>query len=156
MTHSQESPNFDPVAAFGSARRPDGGRPRTIPDGVKPELVEALGELSEAFEVVENARGHLYAFHRLCGTADLTLQRAVEKLRDAGEARLADDVDQVLVGRNVIADSWSYELIEDYDANYWYVFRAMVAYAHRVAGDVPKHLHEALMQYDEQERKVGG
>jgi hypothetical protein len=155
MTHFDDAA-FDPIAEFGSARRPDGPRARSIPDGVSAETVEALGKLSEAFEVVENARGHLYEFHRMCGTADLTLQTAVGKLRDAGHAKLADDIDQVLVGRNVMADKWTYELIEDYDANYWYVFRELVAHAHRAAGNVPKHLHEALMQYDEQERQGSG
>lgn len=46
-----------------------------------PELDEAtrtaLGSLSEALETVERARGHLYAFHQLCGTADFTLERTV-------------------------------------------------------------------------------
>ena len=43
------------------------------PDGVSDETVSGLGKLSEALEAVEAARGHLYSFHRLCGTADLTL-----------------------------------------------------------------------------------
>ncbi len=54
------------------------------PDGVDDQTVEALGKLSEALEVVEETRGHLYAFHRRCGTADLTLQEAVRLLREAG------------------------------------------------------------------------
>ena len=45
--------------------------------------VAALGKLSEALEVAEQARGLLCGFHRLCGTADLTLQEAVSMLRDA-------------------------------------------------------------------------
>ena len=48
----------------------------------------ALGKLSEALEVVEDARGHLYGFHRLCGTADLTLGEAVEAFREAGHGGL--------------------------------------------------------------------
>ncbi|HWN27988.1 MAG TPA: hypothetical protein VNP37_13555, partial [Actinomycetospora sp.] len=38
--------------------------------------VEALGKLSEGMEFVERARGHLYAFHQLSGTADLTIGQA--------------------------------------------------------------------------------
>ena len=45
------------------------------PEGVDDATVEALGKLSEALEVVEDARGHLYGFHRLTGTADLALGR---------------------------------------------------------------------------------
>ena len=50
------------------------------PEGVDDATVEALGKLSEALEAVEAARGHLYAFHRLSGTADLTLGDAVQQL----------------------------------------------------------------------------
>ena len=64
------------------------------PDGVSDETVSALGKLSEALEAVEDARGHLYAFHRLCGTADLTLGEAVEELREAGHTELADQIEQ--------------------------------------------------------------
>ena len=53
------------------------------PEGVDDATVEALGKLSEALEVVEEARGLLYAFHRRCGEADLKLGNAVDLLRDA-------------------------------------------------------------------------
>ena len=49
------------------------------PEGVSDATVEALGKLSEALEVVEHVRGHLYAFHRLTGTADLALGDAVDR-----------------------------------------------------------------------------
>lgn len=35
------------------------------PEGVDDATVAALGKLSEALEVVEQARGNLYAFQRL-------------------------------------------------------------------------------------------
>ncbi|MCU1572793.1 MAG: hypothetical protein JWO93_875, partial [Micrococcaceae bacterium] len=54
------------------------------PAGTSDATVKALGKLSEALEVVEHARGYLYGFHRLTGTADLALGEAVELLRDAG------------------------------------------------------------------------
>src|SRR5690242_21495733 len=56
----------------------------TRPPGTSDATVEALGKLSEALEVVEDARGDLYAFHRKCGMANLTLGEAVRLLRDAG------------------------------------------------------------------------
>ena len=62
----------------------------TRPNGVSDATVAALGKLSEALEVVEHARGHLYGFHRLCGTADLTLGEAVDAFREAGHDALAD------------------------------------------------------------------
>ena len=39
------------------------------PEGVSDITIEALGKLSEALEVLEHARGYLYGFHRLTGTA---------------------------------------------------------------------------------------
>lgn len=147
--------DVDPVTRFGSARHPERTPLRSVPPGVTEQTVEALGALSAALEAAEDARGHLYAFHRLCGTADLTLQRAVTDLRAAGHVSIADELDEVLVGRDVIAGRWSYQLVEDYDAHYWQVFRAMEAHARQQAGDVPIHLHEALMQSDEQQHSGG-
>jgi hypothetical protein len=105
--------------------------------------VAAAGKLSEALEIVEHARGLLYGFHRLCGTADLTLQDAVDALREAGHHQLADRLSQDLVGRNVIADMWSFELVEAYDAQYWQVFRS-------AEHDVRCHLGTSAHQYEAQ------
>ena len=62
---------------------------RTRPD-LDDATVEALGKLSEALEVVEHARGLLYGFHRLTGTADLTRARTelAEGDRHVHEARM--------------------------------------------------------------------
>jgi hypothetical protein len=135
---------------FGSARRPDrpSARPRT--GGVDDDTVEALGKLSEALEVVEQARGALYEFHRLCGTADLTLGEAVRMLCSAGHSALADEIDEALVGRDVIADRWSFQLVDEYDAGYWQVFRAAEARARQVTGCTERHVFEAEMKVDEQ------
>ena len=89
------------------------------PEGIDDATVAALGKLSEALEVVEEARGHLYAFHRRCGTADLTLGEAVDALRDAGRAALADHVERELVGRNVLEGRWSFQVVEEYDDTYY-------------------------------------
>ena len=52
------------------------------PEGVDDATVAAVGKLSEALEVLEHARGYLYAFHRLTGTADLALGEAVGMFRE--------------------------------------------------------------------------
>ena len=95
------------------------------PSGVSDETVTALGKLSEALEVVEDARGRLYGFHRLCGTADLALGEAVEMLRAAGHAALADRIDTELVGRNVVEGRWSFQLVEEYDDGYYATFQEL-------------------------------
>jgi hypothetical protein len=121
---------------------------RTRPDLDDP-TVEALGKLSEALEVVEHARGLLYGFHRLTGTADLALQEAVELLRTAGHDELADDLERDLVGRNVIADRWTFQIVEDYDANYWTTFRALDERARSEFSGGDRHVYEARMKQRE-------
>ncbi len=90
--------NADGQAADGQG--PDDAH--VVPEGVSEATVEALGTLSAALEVLEHARGLLYGFHRLTGTADLNLGEAVEQLRKAGHTELAERIDTELVGRNVI------------------------------------------------------
>src|SRR3712207_9514425 len=67
----------------------------------------------------DQARGQLYGFHQHTGKADLLLQDAVELFRKAGHSELAADLDRDLVGRNVIADRWTFQIVEDFDDNYW-------------------------------------
>jgi hypothetical protein len=121
---------------------------RTRPD-LDDTTVEGLGKLSEALETVEQARGLLYGFHQLTGKADLLLQDAVELLRKAGHSGLADDLDRDLVGRNVIADRWTFPIVEDYDANYWATFRDLDARARTELADGDRHVYEARMKQRE-------
>jgi hypothetical protein len=125
---------------------------RTRPD-LDDTTVEGLGKLSEALETVEQARGLLYGFHQLTGKADLLLQDAVELLRSAGHERLADDLEHDLVGRNVVADRWTFQIVEDYDANYWSAFRGFDARAREELADGDRHVYEARMK--QRERTAG-
>lgn len=110
--------------------------------------VSALGKLSEALEAVEVARGHLYAFHRRCGTADLALGDAVEELRAAGHTQLADRIERELVGRNVLEGRWSFQIVEDYDDHYWSTFRSLEQHARDQLSGGRRHLFEAEMKED--------
>ena len=113
---------------------------RTRPD-LDDATVEGLGTLSEALATVEQARGLLYGFHQLTGKADL--------LREAGATELADDLERDLVGRNVIADRWTFQIVEDYDANYWTTFRDFDARAREEFADGDRHVYEARMKQRE-------
>ena len=119
-------------------------------DRSRPDLddttVEGLGKLSEALETVEQARGQLYGFHQHSGKADLLLQDAVELFREAGHGELADDLDRDLVGRNVIADRWTFQIVEDYDASYWSTFRAFDERARAELSGGDRHVLEARMK----------
>jgi hypothetical protein len=123
------------------------------PDGVTDATVEALGKLSEALEAAEVARGHLYAFHRRSGTADLTLGDAVDLLRKAGHVELADRIDGELVGRNVIHGRWTFQIVEEYDDTYFALFKELEQVARDELVEGRRHLYEAEMK--ERERSNG-
>ncbi len=110
--------------------------------------VEALGKLSEALEAVEEARGRLYGFHRLTGTADLALGEAVELLRKAGHDALADEIADDLVGRNVLYGRWTFQVVEEYDEHYYRTFRSLEERARDTLAGGRRHLHEAEMKAD--------
>ena len=120
----------------------------TRPDGVDDLTVEALGDISEALEAVEIARGHLYNFHRLSGTADLTLGKGVAKLREAGHTELAARFEAELVGRNVLHGRWTFQVVEEYDAGYYADFKALERDARDSLVAGRRHLYEAEMKED--------
>lgn len=123
---------------------PEHRRPR----GVDDATVEALGKLSEALEVVEDARGHLYGFHRLSGMADLTLGEAVDLFREAGHDALADRLQTELVGRNVVQGRWTFQVVEEYDDDYYATFKALEKAARDDLVGGRRHLFEAEMKED--------
>ena len=109
---------------------------------------EALGKLSEALEVIEDARGHLYAFHRLTGAGDLTLGEAVDAFRKAGHEALADRLERELLGRNVLEGRWTYQIVEEYDDGYYALFRGLERTALNELADGERHVFEARMKED--------
>jgi hypothetical protein len=123
---------------------PDTGH--QVPDGVSQETVQAVGKLSEALETVERARGHLYAFHQLTGTADLALGEAVTALRAAGHPELAGQIEQELLGRNIIHGRWTFQLVEEYDDGYWSLFRETEQAVRNELVKGRRHLFEAGMK----------
>lgn len=117
--------------------------------------IDALGKLSEAFEVVEEARGRLYGFHRLSGMADLKLGDAVAMLRDAGHEDLADRIDRELVGRNVLNGRWSFQIVEEYDDGYFAEFQRFEAESRELVGG-RRHVFEAQMKQDRRTSGLSG
>ncbi|MFD6770960.1 hypothetical protein ACFWC6_32600, partial [Micromonospora chalcea] len=78
------------------------------PQGLDDRTVEALGELSKALETIHRVRGHLYSAHQLVGGADLTLDRVVKLLREAGHDEVADRIEHELLGRNLLPGRWTF------------------------------------------------
>ena len=124
-----------------------------VPDGLDEATVEAVGAITEALETTERARGHLYSFHQLTGSADLRLGEAVEQLREAGHAELAEEIERDLVGRNVLPGRWTFQVVEDYDDTYWSVFRQTERKVRDALTRGRRHLHEASMK---EERRTHG
>lgn len=108
--------------------------------------VAALGALSKALETTERARGHLYSFHQLTGTADLQLDEAVRLLRQAGHSAQAERVERDIVGRNVIPGYWTFQIVEDYDATYYRPFALVEEEIRQELADGVSHLYEAEMR----------
>ena len=118
------------------------------PDGVDDLTVEALGNISEALEAIEIARGHLYTFHRLSGTADFTLGKGVQQLREAGHDGLAERFEKELVGRNVLEGRWTFQIVEEYDDGYYDLFRSLEKEARDALVGGRRHLYEAELKED--------
>lgn len=133
-----------------AAQRP---APRVRPHGVGDATVEATGKLSEAFEYVERARGHLFSFHQLMGHADLQFGEAADLLREAGHGDVADAVELEVVGRNTIDGRWTFQMVEEFDAHY---HRPVGDHVRRVESELVDgipHLFESEMK--ERRRSVG-
>ncbi|MFB6554649.1 MULTISPECIES: hypothetical protein [unclassified Streptomyces] len=120
--------------------------PHRRPENVSDETVEALGSLSKALETTERARGHLFSFHQLTGTADLELDRAVALLRKAGHVEWAERVEREILGRNVIPGHWTFQIVEAYDRTYYQAFTELERAAVERLAEGRDHLYEAEMK----------
>ena len=129
-----------------SEQEDEGGDFGRRPDGVSDETVDAVGTVSEAVEYVERARGHLYSFHQLMGRADLLLGEACDKLRSAGHADEADRLETDMVGRNVLYGRWTFQIVEDFDDNYWKVLHDHERRIRDELQDGVRHVFEAEMK----------
>ncbi|HEX6937433.1 MAG TPA: hypothetical protein VF227_13010 [Actinomycetes bacterium] len=124
--------------------------PHRRPEGATDEMVAAAARLSEALEVVEEARGALYRFHRLTGKADGKLDDVVDLLRAAGREDLAELVRDRLIGRDVIPERWTFQVVEEYDDGYWSVFREVESRVRDELMGGVRHVGEAEMKRDRQ------
>jgi hypothetical protein len=122
------------------------------PPGVDDTTVEALGALSKALETTERARGALYEFHQLTGTADLTLDDAVRLLREAGHDAYADRVEREVLGRNVIPGHWTFQVVEAYNDTYYKPFQRLEEEVREALVGGKEHLYEAEMKEERRTR----
>jgi hypothetical protein len=123
------------------------------PAGASDTIVEANGKFSEALEYLERVRGHLYAFHQLIGRCDLLLDDVVDGLRAAGRDDLADRVRDEVLGRNVLAGRWTFQIVEEFDQGYYAAFTELERDVREQTLDGRRHVFEAEMK--EQRRTKG-
>jgi len=114
------------------------------------KTIEALGKLSAALETTERARGHLYSFHQLTGTADFMLDEAIALLREAGHHEQASRVQRELLGRNVLPGRWTFQIVEEYDDVYYGVFRDVERAARGDLAGGQRHVLEARLKRERQ------
>ncbi|MFJ5708598.1 hypothetical protein [Streptomyces sp. NPDC093105] len=121
---------------------------RNAPGPAAPDMitVEALGSLSKALETAERARGHLYGFHQLTGTADFELDRAVRLLREAGHHAWADRVETEILGRDVVPGHWTYQIVDAYNETYYEPFRQLERTAVAALSGGQEHRFEARLK----------
>jgi hypothetical protein len=116
------------------------------PAGTPDAVVDAVGAITAAFEVVEHARGMLYAFHRLTGRADAELSEALDQLEAAGHPELADELRAEVVGRNVLDGRWTFQVVEEYDAGYYRTFQEAERRVRDELTGGRRHVYEARLK----------
>jgi len=136
----------------------DRGMPDLDPDHARPagasdRLVAAAGAMSEAWERVERARGALYTFHQLLGGADAQLDEVVSGLREEGRHDLADRIAEELIGLNVVAGRWTFQLVEEFDDGYYTTFRGLERAVREQTMASRRHVLEAELK---QRRRTHG
>ena len=122
------------------------------PEGVSETTIEGVGKLSEGFEYIERAKGHLYSFHQLMGRADFLVEEAADLLDEAGHTEFAGRLRRDLVGRNVLDGRWTFQVVEEFDDTYYEFFRGIERESRELTGGV-RHLYEARMK--DQRRTAG-
>jgi hypothetical protein len=132
----------DPDTPAGDHPAPEHCRPA----GASDAAVEAAGKMSEALETLERARGHLLSFHQLIGETDLALDGVVDGIRAAGHDDLATTIETDLIGRNVLAGRWTFQLVEEFDDGYWSRFREHERAVRDALTDGRRHVYEAEMK----------
>jgi hypothetical protein len=108
--------------------------------------IDAVGKATEALEYVERARGQLYTFHQLIGRADFLFEESAVLLAQVGHRREAASLWRNVVGRDVLAGRWTFEIVEGFDDDYYDAARSEVlALEHHLVGG-RRHAHEEQLR----------
>ena len=102
---------------------------------------------------MERARGHLYSFHQLVGAADFGFGDGADQLESSGHPELAERLREELIGLNVLAGRWSFQVVEDFDDNYWTTARELDRAVREEVTGGRRHVFEAELK---QQRRTHG
>jgi hypothetical protein len=116
------------------------------PAGASDADVAAAGKMTEALETLERARGHLYSFHQLIGETDLKLDEVLDQLAGSARPELAEPLRDELLGRNVLAGRWTFQLVEEFEEGYCRCFRDHERALREALTDGRPHVFEAEMK----------
>ena len=76
----------------------------------------------------------------------MLLGEACDKLRAAGHDVVADRLECDLVGRNVLYGRWTFQVVEEFDDNYWSIFRDHERRVREELQQGARHVFEAEMK----------
>jgi hypothetical protein len=110
------------------------------------ETIDAVGKASEALEYVERARGHLYAFHQLIGRADFLFEESARSLAQLGHRDQAGSLWHNLVGRDVLENRWTFEIVERFDEDYYDAVRSEIRSLEQSLVGGRRHAHEEALR----------
>ncbi|MFD6640517.1 hypothetical protein ACFWDN_32440, partial [Micromonospora chalcea] len=83
---------------------------------------------------------------QLVGGADLTLDRVVKLLREAGHDEVADRIEHELLGRNLLPGRWTFQIVEEFDDGYYAAFQEIERDAREKLACGRRHIYEAEMK----------
>ena len=116
------------------------------PAAATDEVVAAVGQVTEALEWVERARGHLYDVHQMLGHADLLFGEAADALAEAGCVDEAALLRREVVGRNVLDGRWTFQVVDEFDDGYYQPVRVAERQVRDALVAGRRHVHEAELK----------
>jgi hypothetical protein len=117
------------------------------PAGEVPfELLDTMATATEAMEYIERARGNLYTLHHLLVRADLLFAEVAASLRAQGHDDEAGLLEQQVIGRNVLENRWSFEVVEAFDDGFYGPVSGAVRDLERRTVGGQRHAREAALK----------
>lgn len=126
------------------------------PDDISDLTIEAVGKMTEALEKLERARGRLYDFHQMIGGADMQVSEAADLLEKAGHHDQAAKLRENIVGMNVLAGRWTFQIVEEFDDNYYTSFKNAEATLRQQLTQGKRHIYESEMKEANRTKNMPG